>query len=111
MGIERGSLILAALPGDIGKVRPALVVQANAYPDTSAVVLLPLTSDIDDPPGPRVDIAPSAVNGLRIPSRVMVDKIGIVRRVKIGVEIGRLSKEEMTKIDRALTLFLGIGDR
>ena len=109
--MERGSLILAALPGEIGKVRPALVVQANAYPDTSAIVLLPLTSDIDDPPGPRVDITPSPSNGLRIPSRIMVDKIGIVRRAKVGIEIGRLSKDEMARVDRALTLFLGIGDR
>lgn len=109
--MERGSLILAALPGDIGKIRPAVVVQANAYADTSAVVLLPLTSDIEGPSGPRVDIAPSSENGLRIPSRIMVDKVGIVRRMKIGVQIGRLSKEDMTRVDRALTLFLGIGDR
>lgn len=109
--MDRGSLILAALPGDIGEVRPALIVQTNAYPETSAVVLLPLTSDVEGPLGPRVEIAPSPDNGLRSPSRVMIDKIGIVRRAKLGLEIGRLSKEEMTRIDRALTLFLGIGDR
>ncbi len=109
--MERGSLILAALPGDIGKVRPALVVQSGAYPDTSSVVLLPLTSDIDGPAGPRVEIAATERNGLRSPSRIMVDKIGIVRRSKIGVEIGRLSEEDMTLVDRALTLFLGIGAR
>jgi mRNA interferase MazF len=109
--VERGSLILAALPGDIGKVRPALVVQSGAYPDTSAVVLLPLTSDIEGPLGPRVEIAATSQNGLRSVSRVMIDKIGIVRRSKIGAHIGDLSKEDMTLIDRALTLFLGIGAR
>ncbi|MBX9615909.1 MAG: type II toxin-antitoxin system PemK/MazF family toxin [Caulobacteraceae bacterium] len=109
--MDRGSLILAALPGDIGKVRPALVIQSAAYPDTSAVVVLPLTSDVEGPPGPRVELSPTAENGLRSLSRVMVDKIGIVRRSKVGPPIGRLSRNDMAEIDRALTLFLGIGGR
>ena len=107
----RGSLILAALPGDIGKVRPALVVQTDAFPETSSLAVLPLTSDLDGALGPRIDIAPSLENGLRAPSRVMVDKIGIVRRIKIGAEIGRLTTAEMARIDQAMALFLGIGAR
>ena len=109
--MDRGSLILAVLPGDIGKVRPVIVVQTNAYPNTSAIVVLPLTSDLDGIRGPRIDLAPSAENGLRSPSRVMVDKIGIVRRIKVGQTIGRLGKDDMVRVDQALTLFLGIGDR
>jgi len=104
----RGSLVLAALPGDIGKVRPALIVQANAFPETNAIVVLPLTSDLDGPLGPRVDLVPGPDNGLRSMSRVMVDKIGIVRRSKIGPVIGRLNEAEMIVINRALALFLGV---
>lgn len=88
-----------------------LVVQTNAYPDTSALAVLPLTSDLDGAPGPRIDVEPSVDNGLRSPSRVMVDKIGIVRRTKIGQTIGRLSETDMNRVDQSLTLFLGIRDR
>lgn len=104
----RGSLVLAAMPGDIGKVRPSLVVQTDAYPETTAVVLLPLTSDLEGPLGPRIEISPGTDNGLRASSRVMIDKITIVRRSKIGPEIGRLTDAEMASINRAMAHFLGI---
>ena len=111
MGVGRGSLVIAALPGDIGKTRPVLVIQTDAYPGTTAVAVVPLTSDLHGPAGPRIEIAPSPENGLREVSRIMIDKPGLVRRFKVGPEIGRISASEMALVDRALTLFLGIGDR
>ena len=105
--MERGDLVVAALPGDYGKPRPALVVQADVYSDTMAVVVLPMTSEVGGPPGPRIRIEPSDANSLRIPSRVMVDKPGTILRAKLGGRIGKLSSSEMTAVDRALALFLG----
>jgi len=99
--------VVVALPGDYGKPRPALIVQANVYRETMAVVVLPMTSEILGPSGPRIHIEPSPENGLRIPSRVMVDKPGTIPREKVGSRLGSLAASEMTAVDRALALFLG----
>lgn len=109
MGLGRGSLIVVSLPGDIGKPRPALIVQTGDYPTSKAVVVLPLTSKTDGPEGPRVTLQPSAQNGLRQSSRVMVDKPSLIRRDKIGAEFGRLGPAEMVLVNRAMAHFLGIG--
>lgn len=103
----RGDLILVALPGAYGKPRPALIVQSDLFIDAPSVTVLPLTSDLTGPPGPRVELAPSAASGLRRPSRVMVDKAHTLPRDRTGPRIGRLSAEDMTAVDRALALFLG----
>lgn len=105
--MERGDLVVVALPGDYGKPRPALVIQSDVYSGTVAVVVLPLTSDMNGPLGPRIEIAPSRVNGLKMPSRVMIDKPGTISRAKLSPPIGRLSSSDMTAVDRALALFLG----
>ena len=59
----------------------------------------------------RVVVSPEAENGLVEPSFIMVDKIQTVPIGKVGQRIGRLPDHLMQDIDRALTLFLGIGDR
>ena len=38
----------------------------------------------------------------------MVDKITTVSRRKIGVRVGRLSDEDMVRLNRALLVFLGM---
>ncbi len=105
----RGSIVVIALPGDYGKPRPGLVIQSDAFEASTTVAVLPLTSDRSGPIGIRVDIDPSPESGLRIGSRVMIDKPGIVARSKIGPTIGRLSDEQMAAVDRNLALFLGFG--
>jgi mRNA interferase MazF len=38
----------------------------------------------------------------------MVDKITTVRRSKLGERIGRLSNEDMVRVDRTVVLFFGL---
>jgi mRNA interferase MazF len=38
----------------------------------------------------------------------MVDKITTVPKEKLGKRIGRLASEDMTRLDRAMLVFLGI---
>ena len=38
----------------------------------------------------------------------MVDKIMTVRRSTLGERIGRLSSEDLMRLDRALVVFLGL---
>lgn len=106
--MKRGDLITVALQGDLGKPRPALLIQADVFAETSSVSILPITSDMTDAPLLRISLTPSETNGLRKPSQVMVDKPMTVKREKIDNTVGRLEAPEMLQIDRALALFLGI---
>lgn len=42
------------------------------------------------------------------PSRLMVDKITTVPKAKIGTRVGRMSDEDMVRLNRAVLVFLGI---
>lgn len=105
--MTRGDLVTIALSGDYGKPRPALVIQSDLFDARPSVSVLSVTSELRDAPLFRIAISPSAVNGLRKPSQVMVDKPQTVARSKIGKTIGRLDDEVIRRVNRALAVFLG----
>jgi mRNA interferase MazF len=108
MEVSRGDLVLAAIPGDYGKVRPVLVLQDDAFGAIPSVTVLPLTSDLVDFPLVRINVDASGENGLRKPSQIMVDKVGTVRRDKIGRHVGRLDAATIRAAGTALKRFLGL---
>lgn len=59
----------------------------------------------------RLLIEPSNENGLRAPSRLMVDKITTVAKTKLEARVGRLSREDMARLNRAVLVFLGLAQR
>ena len=91
-----------------GKPRPAVVLQDDGFAATASVTVCAFTSDETDAPLLRLLIAPSVANGLRVPSRLMVDKIVTVPRSKIGERIGRLGDADMVRLNRAVVVFLGL---
>ena len=105
--MKRGDLVTVALPGDYGKPRPALVVQADRFESMESITVLPLTSEMMDAKDTRIAITPNSENGLRQPSSVMIDKIGTLPQVKAGPVFGRLSDDDMAAVNRALAIFLG----
>jgi mRNA interferase MazF len=106
--VKRGDLVVVAMQGDFGKPRPTLVVQSDLFNRTHpSVTVAPVTSTIVDSPLFRLTVEPSAQNGLRSVSQVMMDKITTVRRDRIGQRIGRLDDETMLRVNRALVLWLG----
>jgi mRNA interferase MazF len=108
--IRRGDLVTVVAAGDYGKPRPAVVVQSDVLPETHAsVVVCPLTSGVANASDFRIPIDPHAENGLRVRSQVMADKPLTVRRERVGKRIGSLNAIEMTKLDRALALVMGLG--
>ena len=107
--MRRGDLVTIALPGDFGKPRPALVIQADQFIETATVSVLLLTGTLVDAPLIRMDIAPAPDNGLRKASQIMIDKVMTVRRDKVGEAFGRLDDKTMVSVNRALALFLGFG--
>lgn len=104
----RGDLVTIATQGDLGKPRPALVIQANQYAAHATVTVLPVTSTLIEAPLFRITIQPGSENGLQKSSQVMVDKAMTVRRDKIGPAFGRIDADSMVEIERCLAVFLGI---
>ena len=108
--ITRGDVVASSSPGDFGKPRPALVVQSDLFnPTHSSIVICPITSHLVDAPLFRVPISPSRENGLKVESQIMVDKITAVRREHIAKKIGRIQEAEAASVERALAMWLEIG--
>ena len=107
--MKRGEIVTVPLPGDYGKPRPAVVVQADLFNETHAsVTVAPVTSTLVNAPLFRLAVEPSPRNGLRALSQVMIDKLTTVRRDRIGGPIGDLEPDTLTRVNRALALWLGI---
>lgn len=97
-----------ALRGDFGKLRPALIIQADQFADLGSVAILPITSTLVDAPLLRLTIEPAAENGLRTVSQIMLDKPMTVRAEWIGPSIGQIDDTAMISVNRSLALFLGL---
>jgi len=107
--VKRGNVVTVAMQGDFGKPRPALVLQSNVFSDIHVTVTIALiSSEIVQAPIFRLDIEPSEVNGLTMPSQVQIDKIMSIRSEKIGSVIGELNDVMMVRVNRALALWLGL---
>ena len=95
-------------PDYAGKPRPAVILQDNAFDATASITVCPFTSQMTSAPLLRVAVEPSEPNGLRITSRLMIDKITTVSKVKLEKRIGRLSNEDVVRLNRAVLVFLGL---
>jgi len=83
-------------------------VQADAFSELSSVTVLRLTSELHDWPAFRVTIQPSAENGLRKPSQVMIDRVIALPAERVGTVFGRLDDTAMMTVSRTLATFLGL---
>jgi mRNA interferase MazF len=90
------------------KPRPVVIVQDDSFDATDSITICAFTTDPTDAPLFRLVVEPSEHNGLRSTCRLMVDKITTVSKAKIGARIGRLSDEDMVRLNRAMTVFLGM---
>src|SRR4026208_253808 len=91
-----------------GKPRPVVILQDDAFDELDSLTICPFTTDPTDVPLFRVAITPSEGNGLRAPSRLMADKVTTVQKAKLGSRVGRLSDEDMVRLNRAVMVFLGL---
>jgi mRNA interferase MazF len=106
--MRRGDLVTIAIAGDYGKPRPALVVQSDAFEPIPSVTVLPLTGEIHDAHLIRVTMLPTADNGLRATSQVMIDKAVTIPRGRVGAVIGQADPATMQVVNRSLGRFLGV---
>ncbi len=107
--IRRGLFVTVVAPGDFGKSRPALVVRSDLFSALPTVAVLLLTSDLrDDADQVRIEVSPTAENGLRQPSQIAIDKIVALRPEKLGAVIGKADDALLVRVNRALAVYLGI---
>jgi mRNA interferase MazF len=91
-----------------GKPRPAVIVQEDRFDSTSSITLCVFTTDPTEAPLLRMLIEPTDRNGLSSASRLMVDKLTTVPKARLGKRIGKLNDEDVVRLNRALTVFLGL---
>ena len=102
-------MVLVALPGDHGKPRPALVVQADALTadDCGSVAVCPLTTHLTGTASFQFAVDPIEANGLHHRSEVMVEMLAGVARARLREVVGQVDRATMTAVERALLLVLG----
>ena len=89
--IRRGAVVVVRMSGD--KARPAVVVRSDLLAGLGYATVLLIASDPRPDFSPRTDLAPTAGNGLRTPSQIMVDWPQTVRLSAMGEVIGRLDRQ------------------
>ena len=107
--MRRGDIVIVAPPGEFGKPRPAVVVQADVFLEGHAsVALCLLTTELVEAPLFRILVEPSRENGLRTISQIQADKVMSVRRERIRDSVGRLDEILLARLNRSLIAFLGL---
>lgn len=85
-----------------------MIVQEDRFEATNSITLCAFTTDPTEAPLLRVLIEPTDRNGLASPCRLMIDKITTVPKARLGKRIGKLNDEDVIRLNRALTVFLGL---
>jgi mRNA interferase MazF len=107
--MKRGEIWTVAGGSDYaGKPGPAVILQSDAFAATASVTVCPFTTHIVDAPLIRLPIVPSERNALRTASHLMIDKVTTVARTKLEKRIGRLSDQDIVRVNRAVVVFLGL---
>ena len=107
--MKRGEIwTMAGGSGYASKPRPAVIIQDDCFPITLSIAVCPLTSQPIEAPILRILIHPTPENGLRAPSRLMVDKVTTVPKSGLGQRIGHLADDDLLRLNRSLLVFLGL---
>ena len=91
-----------------GKPRPVVIVQDDSFDATASITVCAFTTDPTDAPLFRLAVQPNERNGLRLSSRLMVDKITTIPKSKDGERIGHLDNEDVVRLNQAMMVFLGL---
>jgi mRNA interferase MazF len=106
--IERGEVYWVdfepSLGGEIKKIRPAIVLSNNAAnTHLNRVQVVPITSNTD-----RIYPGEAIININGEKRKAMADQLTNASKQRLGKKIGSLSKDDMSKIEVAILLQLGI---
>ena len=106
--LKRGDLYFVKPPGFVGKVRPAVIVQADKYnTDPPSVTVCLLTSHLADS-RLRVRIDPAPGNGLSKSSHVMIEKAMSLPLDRLENRIGAVTAAQLDAISASLREWLDL---
>ena len=106
--LKRGDLYFVKPPGFVGKVRPAIIVQADKYnADPPPVTVCLLASHLVDSKL-RVRVDPAAGNGLTKSSHVMIDKVMSLPIDRLDNRIGAVTGSQLEAISASLREWLDL---
>ncbi len=91
-----------------GKPRPVVIIQDDSFDSTDSITICAFTTDETEAPLFRLPVEPTARNGLRQASRLMVDKITTVPKSNVGSRLGHIEDEDMLRFNQAALVFLGL---
>ena len=107
--MTRGEIWTVAARGVYtGKPRPAVIVQDDRFDATASVTVCAFTTDPTEAPLLRLRVEPYALNELERLCSLMVDKLTTVPRANLGRRVGRLSDQDLVRLDLAIVVFLGL---
>ena len=110
---KRGDVVVVDFDPTVGseirKTRPALVIQNDIDNRYSPITIVAaITSRIDAQPFPtEVHLQPPE-GGLTKPSMVLLNQIRSVDKRRVVGRLGRVKPDTMSRVDRALTISLGL---
>jgi mRNA interferase MazF len=95
---------------EIRKTRPALVIQNDiGNRESQVTIVAAITSKLSLVPFPvDVTVPPSKVNGLSLPSAVLLGQIRSVDRERLVKRLGSLDATTMRRVDQAIKISLGL---
>jgi len=99
---------MAGGSGYASKPRPVVILQDDAFTARDSVTVCLITTDPAELPVFRITVDPTAENGLKATSRLMVDKVTTVPKSRLGQCIGRLADDDLIRLNRSLLVFLGL---
>ena len=108
--MKRGDIVTVSASGDYGKPRPAVIIQSDKLNRADSVLVALITSTLRDAPLFRLEVEPTAENGLKLPSQIMVDKIMAYPRKKCGPVIGAFDQTTMIPLNNMVAVITGIAD-
>ena len=106
--MKRGDVVIVT-QGELGRPRPAVVVQADELgAATTTVLVCPITSELTERLPVRPIVEASSDTGLRVRSQIMTDKALAVPRSRLRRILGSLDSKTTDHLDRALLVVLGL---
>lgn len=108
--MRKGDVVIVPGGPDYGKVRPAIVVQADAVTRVwNSVFVCPQSSHPTEVETfARISLDASPDNGLRVPSQIMVDKITTYPLDRVRGPIGPIDEKSVEALNVSLVVLLGL---
>jgi len=105
--MNRGDIVICTLHKDLGKARPAIVIQSDLFNAThNTTVVCPLTTHLVDASLFRLSLEPSKQHGVLQASQIMIDKMSAIKKERIKNTVGKLTKSELETLNHAIKMWL-----